>query len=171
LIKKSHNSLFFLRYSPPEPYAISPTPHSHSIAAGGFEVMSYRTRLKPLTSLMTAARWRPGRPCRTDRNPRSCRPSTSPRADRRHIHRCGRHPSRRRSSPASARQRPARSCRRPGPADQVDIDRVGVTQDLKLFRRDLAGAADREAWSRERMAANKDLRQAEFAAQPPSPRP
>jgi hypothetical protein len=48
----------------------------------------------------------------------------------------------------------------PGLADLVDIDHVGVAQDLEFFARDLAGAADGEARPRKRMAADKDFRKA-----------
>jgi hypothetical protein len=52
------NPLSFLRYSTPAPSTISRTPYSHSIVPGGFEVMSYTTRLTPLTSLtMRVATW------------------------------------------------------------------------------------------------------------------
>ena len=38
----------------PQKYYFEPpySPHSHSIVPGGFDVMSYTTRLTPLTSLM-----------------------------------------------------------------------------------------------------------------------
>ena len=38
--ERSRNSLFFLRYFPPEPSRVSDTPHSHSIVPGGFDVTS-----------------------------------------------------------------------------------------------------------------------------------
>jgi hypothetical protein len=40
-----------IRVSRP-PYQGCQPPHSHSIVPGGFDVMSYTTRLTPLTSLM-----------------------------------------------------------------------------------------------------------------------
>src|SRR5450631_3093024 len=52
-----------------------------------------------------------------------------------------------------------------GFSNLIDIDGVGVAQDVEFFRGDLAGAADGEAGSWERMAADEDFRQAEFAAE------
>jgi hypothetical protein len=48
--------------------------------------------------------------------------------------------------------------------DLVDIDGVRVAEDVELFLRDVAGAADGEAGARERVAADEDFREAEFAA-------
>ncbi|ETW14695.1 cytosine deaminase [Roseivivax marinus] len=50
-------------------------------------------------------------------------------------------------------------------ADLVDEDRIRLAQDVELLRRDLARAADREAGSRERVAADEALRQAEFTTE------
>ena len=58
-----------------------------------------------------------------------------------------------------------------GLADLVEIDRVGLAQDFELFAGDAAGAADGEARSREGMAADEMLRQAELLAERPAPRP
>ena len=52
-----------------------------------------------------------------------------------------------------------------GLADLVEIDRVGLAQDVELLAGDLAGHADGEARTRERMAAHERLRQAELAAE------
>ena len=43
-----------------------------------------------------------------------------------------------------------------GLADLVDIDGVGVAQDVELFPGDVAGAADGEARARERVAADEN---------------
>ena len=54
-----------------------------------------------------------------------------------------------------------------GLADLVEIDRVGLAQDVELFARDRAGAADREAGPGKRMPADEGFRQAELAAERP----
>src|SRR5690606_27730186 len=50
-------------------------------------------------------------------------------------------------------------------ADFVEIDRIGLTEDVELFAGDAARAADGKARSREGVAANKALRNAEIAAE------
>ena len=52
-----------------------------------------------------------------------------------------------------------------GVADLLEIDRIGLAQDRQLLRRDVAGDADGEAGTRERMAADQAVRQAELAAE------
>ena len=58
-----------------------------------------------------------------------------------------------------------------GVADLLEVDRVGLAQDVELFARDLARAADGEAGAGERMAADEAFGQAELAARAPAPRP
>ncbi len=50
-------------------------------------------------------------------------------------------------------------------ADLVDIDRIGLAQNLQLFAGDLAGAADGKAGAGEGVAADETVGQAQFAAQ------
>ena len=50
-------------------------------------------------------------------------------------------------------------------SDLVDINRIGVTQDVQFLRRDLAGATDGKSGAGERVAANESGRQTQFAAQ------
>src|SRR5438034_514531 len=52
-----------------------------------------------------------------------------------------------------------------GLSNLIDIDRIRVAQDVELFLRDLAGAADREAGAGERMTADENFRQAKLAAE------
>ena len=54
-----------------------------------------------------------------------------------------------------------------GLADLVEIDGVGLAQDVELLARDLARNADGEARTRERMAADEGFGQAKLAAQRP----
>ncbi len=49
-------------------------------------------------------------------------------------------------------------------ADLVDIDRIGLAQDLELVAGNLAGAADRKAGTREGMAADETVGQAQLPA-------
>ena len=53
----------------------------------------------------------------------------------------------------------------PGVADFLEIDRVGLAQDVAAFLGHLAGDADREAGAGEGMAADEHLGQAELAAE------
>ena len=55
----------------------------------------------------------------------------------------------------------------PGLADLVEVDGVGLAQDRQLLLGDLAGDADGEAGTGERMAADEMLRQPELAAERP----
>src|SRR3954469_21426964 len=50
-------------------------------------------------------------------------------------------------------------------ADLVDVDGIGLAQDVEFFAGDVAGAADGEAGARERVAADEDFGQAELAAE------
>src|SRR6185437_12109872 len=52
-----------------------------------------------------------------------------------------------------------------GVADFLEIDRVGLAQDVEHFARDLARNADGEAGAREGMALHHVIRQAQLAAQ------
>src|SRR5690606_18442152 len=50
-------------------------------------------------------------------------------------------------------------------ADFVEIDRIGLTEDVELFAGDATWATNGEAWSREGMAPNEAIGNAEFAAE------
>ena len=125
----------------------------------------------PLTLLMmsfeTLARTRrEGAPSRP-----SCRPWRSRRAGPRNSRRCVRRPSRRRSSPGQDRSGLPYLVVQPGGAQRVDVNLVHVFAGSRPSRGDVAQNADRKTRTREGMAADQLLGDAQRTPPRGAPRP
>ena len=136
--------------------------HSHSIVAGGFDEMSYTTRLTPRTSLVmrraivSSVSWREARPVRGH----AVRGSR-PRARRSPRRRCARRPARRPSAPAAGPRSPARGARASGARASSSRTIASAARSSRDARAvDRAEDAHREPRSRERLARDQLLGEA-----------
>ena len=141
--------------------------YSHSIVAGGFELMSYTTRFTPFTSLMirveirastSYGRWRPVGGHEVVGVDAADGEGVVVGAGVAH------------DADALHRQQHGEGLRRAaieaGRLDFADDDRVGLAQRVEPLLGDFAEAADREAGAGERMPPDDVFRQAELQAEP-----
>ena len=141
--------------------------HSHSIVAGGLELISYTTRLTPFTSLMIRVEIRAKQVVGQMAPVGGHEVFGLDRADGdRRLHRSGHRPSRRRSAPAAARRTPATVLPiQPGLLDFVDHDRVGLAEHVQSLLGHFAEAAHGQAGAGKRMPPDDVFRQAQLQAQ------